>query len=271
MHSDSPLGKDSSYPDLYSPALLHPIARSESRAALGMSGAPPFHGEDIWNAWDLTWLTENGCPVAAWAEIRVPADSESLIESKSLKLYLNSLSMSRFKNHSAVADIIASDLSSATAGDVSVGVHLNGDATSSGIRKIDGDCIDDARVDCSIYDVDAALLRCDPDERVTKVLYTDSLRSLCPVTAQPDLGSVIIQYTGPSIDPASLLRYIVSYRNHAAFHESCVERMYLDIQKSCEPDALSVYARFQRRGGIDINPFRSSTADRAENLRLWRQ
>lgn len=271
MLRDSPLGKASVYPDEYSPALLHPIARDETRSALGLTGRLPFRGEDIWNAWDLTWLAENGCPMVASAEFRVPADSDNLIESKSLKLYLNSFSMSRFDSADAVVRTLVADLSSAAGGNVNVRLGVPDKAPGTTFAEIDGCCIDDKAVDCSAYAVDAGLLRSGPSAAVDETLYTHALRSLCPVTGQPDLGSVIVTYSGPAIDRASLLRYIVSYRQHKAFHEACVERMFADIRNACAPSMLAVYARFQRRGGIDINPYRTSDSSAAENLRLWRQ
>lgn len=271
MLREPPLGKASEYPDEYSPALLHPIARDDSRIALWLSGELPFRGEDIWNAWDLTWLAENGRPMVASAEIRVPADSNNLIESKSLKLYLNSFSMSRFDSADAVTRTLATDLSSAAGSDVEVQLGVPNDMPGNIFAVIDGDCIDDDAVDCSAYEVDASLLRSETSTAVNETLYTHGLRSLCPVTGQPDLGSVIVTYTGPGIDRASLLRYIVSYRQHKDFHEACVERIFVDIHNACSPGTLAVYARFQRRGGIDINPYRSSDASTAENLRLWRQ
>jgi len=193
------------------------------------------------------------------------------VESKSLKLYLNSFAMTSFESAQAVRDVIASDLSGCI--DADTGVTLLIPATTEGrtSETLPGDCIDDLDVDCGTWDVDATLLQSSSDDTVTESLHSHVLRSLCPVTAQPDLGSVLVRYSGPKIDRASLLRYIVSFRKHNDFHEACVERIFLDIEKQCRPTKLTVYARFQRRGGIDINPFRSNFESEAPNPRLWRQ
>ena len=260
-----PLGRETAYPNEYQPAVLFPIARAESRDGR-ITGALPFVGVDIWNAWELTWLGPGDLPVVATLEIRVPADTPNLIESKSLKLYLNSFSMSRFDSRSAVCATIANDLSACAGADVSVSSDIDGS-----IATLDGVCIDSLDVECSSWDVDASLLRCDDGELVDESLYTHLLRSLCPVTNQPDIGSLQLSYSGPRIDPASFLQYVVSFREHNDFHEACVERMFVDILERCRPTGLSLYARYQRRGGIDINPFRSNFEDCPGNPRLWRQ
>ncbi len=269
MIKDSPLGQDSEYPDQYAPELLYPIARADSRRSLGVDETLPFHGQDIWNAWELTWLATNGRPDVAVAEIRVPADSPNIIESKSLKLYLNSYSMSRFESQAAVASTIARDLSEAAGANVEA--YLNRVDSAPPTDAMPGDCIDDDAIDCDAYEVDPSLLRAVDDDLVTESLHSHLLRSLCPVTSQPDAGSLLIQYTGPRLDRAALLRYIVSFRQHNDFHEACVERMFLDIRERCQAEELTVYARYQRRGGIDINPWRSTGTARPDNLRLWRQ
>ncbi len=269
MNDKSPLGEKSLYPATYSPDLLHSIPRQENRRLLGLTAELPFRGEDIWNAYELTWLDGNGRPRVATAEFRVPADSPSIIESKSVKLYLNSLSMTRYDESNEVLTIIAADLSRAAGSPVNVNFHFLSDAGK--LTELPGTCIDDRRVDCESKDVDPGLLGCAGDDPVVEELHSHLLRSLCPVTDQPDMGSLLIRYKGRQIDQASLLRYIVSYRNHNDFHEACVERIYLDIKKQCKPDALTVYARYNRRGGIDINPFRSDFESTIENLRLVRQ
>ena len=260
-----PLGQETGYSSEYDPALLFAIARAESREAYA-SGPLPFDGVDIWNAWELTWLGRGNLPVVATLEIRVPATTPNLIESKSLKLYLNSYSMSQFDNSSAVCASIAKDLSACAGADVSVNLD-----SGAAITILDGLCIDGLDVVCNTWDVDAALLRSDSDEIVANKLHTHLLRSLCPVTNQPDIGSLQLSYEGPRIDPASFLQYVVSFREHNDFHEACVERMFVDILEQCRPTKLSLYARYQRRGGIDINPFRSNFADCPDNPRLWRQ
>ena len=261
-----PLGRETDYPQKYAPETLCPIARSDSREPLGIGKPLPFRGVDIWNAWELTWLGDNGHPKVAVAEIRVPADSPNLVESKSLKLYLGSFAMSRFADAAHVARTIAADLSECSGARAEV--TLDPDIL---ISTLHGPCIDGLDIDCETWEVDAGLLVADERVVVEESLHSHLLRSLCPVTGQPDMGSVEVRYTGPYIDPASLLRYIASYREHNDFHEACVERMFVDIMKRCAPTSLSVYARYQRRGGIDINPFRSSRAERPDNTRLWRQ
>ena len=269
MTPDVPLGKPTAYPDRYAPEVLCPLPRRDSRAQLGIGEPLPFRGEDIWNAWELTWLDRRGKPVAATAEFRVPADSHNLVESKSLKLYLNSLAMSRFGSADEVASLIAGDLARAAAGRVAVDVQAA--APARGFADLPGDCLDGLDVECSAQDVDASLLTARPGEPIGEELHSHLLRSNCPVTNQPDMGSVLVRYRGAPIDRRGLLRYLVSYRRHNAFHESCVERIFVDIKARCAPEQLTVYARFNRRGGLDINPFRSDFEQRAENLRLWRQ
>ncbi len=269
--SRPPLGQDSAYPDTYTPGTLFPIARNESREDIGLSADLPFHGTDIWNAWEITWLGAADRPSVATAEIRVPADSPNLIESKSLKLYLNSFSMSQFDGANAVAETITQDLSACLGAPVEVRVVPVAETEDGSIATLAGTCIDSLAVQCSAWEVDAGLLRADDTDIAAETLHTHLLRSQCPVTLQPDTGSVQISYHGPRIDPEALLRYIVSFRQHKAFHEACVETMFVDIAERCKADKLSIYARYQRRGGIDINPFRSNFEDCPENLRLWRQ
>jgi 7-cyano-7-deazaguanine reductase len=260
------LGRKTDYPQTYAPEVLFAIPRRESRAALGMEDDLPFDGVDIWNAWELTWLGPGKRPVVATAEIRVPAMTPNLIESKSLKLYLGAFSMTEFGGPGDVRDAIARDLSECAGGRVAV--SLNADAA---VTVLKGQCIDSLQVDCCDWAVNASLLQTNASETVEESLHTHLLRSLCPVTAQPDLGSLQITYFGPKIDPAALLRYIVSFRQHNDFHEACVERIFVDITERCRPEKLSVYARYQRRGGIDINPFRSNVESQPGNPRLWRQ
>ena len=269
MSSRSPLGDRSAYQASYSPDLLHAIPRDENRRLLGLTAELPFHGEDVWNAYELAWLDSDGKPRVAMAEIRVPADSPNIIESKSMKLYLISLSMTRYTEADDVRTTIANDL--ARFAGAAVSVLLIPLSDSAGLSELPGVCIDDNVVNCESMSVDPNLLACTGDGTVSEELQSHLLRSLCPVTDQPDTGSLLIRYKGRQIDPGSLLRYIVSFRNHNDFHESCVERLFLNIKKQCEPEALTVYARYNRRGGIDINPFRSDFEPVAENLRLWRQ
>lgn len=270
-HRKLPLGQATSYPDRYSPDLLFAIARADSRKALGISAELPFQGVDIWNAWDLTWLGEGDVPAVATAVIRIPADSENIIESKSLKLYLNSFSMSQFAAVGGIAETLRTDLGACVGGAVDVLVRPVAGTEASVVSRLAGNCLDSLAVRCCDWEVNAGLLQADGSTIVTEDLHTHLLRSLCPVTSQPDIGSLEISYSGPKIDRASLLRYVVSYRRHSAFHEACVERMFIDILTRCKPRTLSLHARYQRRGGLDINPFRSNRPDAPLNLRLWRQ
>lgn len=265
-----PLGRESDYPTHYDPGVLFAIPRADSRAALDLA-VLPFHGVDIWNAWELTWLDPNGMPQVATAEIRVPADSASLIESKSLKLYLNSFAMTRYPNRTVVQDLISADLSECAGGAVTVKLAGHDDVVVNVVKILPGDCLDELAVQCDKFDVDPSLLRSDASKIVNESLHTHLLRSLCPVTAQPDIGSLAIHYDGPKIDRNALLQYIVSYREHNDFHEACIERMFTDLQHYCGARSLSVFARYQRRGGLDINPFRSNFESDVPNLRLWRQ
>jgi 7-cyano-7-deazaguanine reductase len=266
-----PLGENTGYPDNYAPELLYAIPRAQSRAALGLTDGLPFHGVDIWNAWELTWLGHGGLPAVATAEITVPADSPCIVESKSLKLYLNSLSMSEFASPVEVAETIARDLCTCAGSHTNVDVTLIASSEARPVSRLAGRCLDSMHVTCDTWKVDADLLLADTGTIVTEDLHTHLLRSLCPVTSQPDIGSLQISYRGPKIDRASLLRYIVSYRRHSDFHEACVERMFVDLMSRCALESLSIHARYQRRGGLDINPFRSNYEERPRNLRLWRQ
>ena len=263
-----PLGKPTSYPDRYAPDLLAPIARSDSRT--GIESPLPFTGRDIWTAWELTWLRNNGRPEIAAAVISVPAESPNIVESKSLKLYLNSFAMTRFADASDVRERIRADLGDATGGPVDVSLLGEKDHRAALIGKLPGFALDALDVACDSREVDAGLLSC-ADDVVSEDWHTHLFRSLCPVTAQPDLASVYVAYTGPKIDPGGLLQYLVSFRDHQDFHEACIERMFVDIDAACSPQKLCVYARFQRRGGIDINPWRANYDTDLPNVRLWRQ
>lgn len=271
MSRKNPLGQATPYPDQYSPELLYAIARIDARSALGLEDDLPFYGADIWNAWELTWLDDSGLPRVATAEFVVAADSVNIIESKSLKLYLGSFAMSRFESSQDVAAVLTRDLTACTGTDVYVAIRGPSSPDGSLVSRMPGHCVDDMAVSCDAYEVDPGLLITDSANVVSEDLHSDLLRSLCPVTDQPDIGSVLISYRGPKIDREGLLRYIVSFRQHQDFHEACVERMFLDIQERCGVEQLSVYARYQRRGGIDINPFRSNFEAAAPNIRLWRQ
>ena len=271
MSGKNPLGQATAYPDQYSPDLLYAIARIDARASIGIDGEAPFHGTDIWNAWDLTWIDKQGLPRVGTAEIHIPADSPNLVESKSLKLYLGSFAMTAFETAQDIGAVMTRDLSAATGGDVYVVIRQPDAPDGSAVARLPGACIDTHSTPCKVYEVDPSLLAADPGNVVVEELHSHLLRSLCPVTGQPDMGSIAFNYRGPRIDAGSLLRYIVSFRQHQDFHEACVERMFMDIREHCGAEQLSVYARYQRRGGIDINPFRSNFEAGAPNARLWRQ
>ena len=271
MNTESPLGQQTPYLDQYSPELLHPIPRSRHRDIMGLADPLPFDGVDIWNAWELSWLDNNGKPVVATAEVRIPATSTNIVESKSLKLYLNSFSMTKYVTISDVTETIEQDLSVCVDADVDVRLGSASSMFGPIVSQLPGTCIDALTVNCDAYEVDASLLEADPGEPVKEDLYSHLLRSLCPVTNQPDSGSVLVSYEGPRIDREGLLAYIVSFREHNDFHENCVEQMFVDIMERCQPEQLTVYARYHRRGGIDINPFRSNFETNPPNVRLWRQ
>jgi len=268
MNEETPLGKTTTYADHYDAGLLFAIPRAESRAALDLGNELPFHGTDIWNAWELTWLGLNGVPRTATVTIRIPYDSTYIVESKSLKLYLNSFSMSHFDSIETLIHTLQNDLAKLTQCDLSV--LLTSATGESPVEDFAGRCIDSIDTKCTRYEVDPSSLSSGGDS-VSMTLHSHLLRSLCPVTGQPDNGSVLISYEGPRIDSAGLLQYIVSFRDHNDYHEACVERMFVDIEKHCRTERLTVYARYQRRGGIDINPFRSNFEQIAPNPRLWRQ
>ncbi|OIN93809.1 MAG: NADPH-dependent 7-cyano-7-deazaguanine reductase QueF [Comamonadaceae bacterium CG1_02_60_18] len=261
----SGLGQPTTYPSQLDAAQLYPIARALSRADLGLGASLPFMGADLWTAFELSWLNARGKPQVALAHITVPCESTNLIESKSLKLYLGSFANTRFAGAAQVQQRLRTDLTEAAwRGGVvrsSVGVRLIGQDQfdREPIYELDGLNLDRLDLDCDRYTPAPDLLCSATDEEpVTEVLTSNLLRSNCPVTGQPDWASVQISYAGPQIDQAGLLRYIVSFRQHTGFHEQCVERMFADIWQRCKPHKLTVYARYTRRGGLDINPFRTS-------------
>jgi 7-cyano-7-deazaguanine reductase len=261
----SRLGKPTGYADQYDASLLFPIARAPQRAELGLGASLPFMGADLWTAFELSWLSPRGKPQVALAHITVPCESVNLIESKSFKLYLGSFNNTRFADAAEVLARLRADLTEAAwRGAVvqsSVGVKLVAAEwfDREPIEELDGLSLDRLDLDCDRYSPAPELLSAATDEApVSEVLTSNLLRSNCPVTGQPDWGSVQISYFGPQIDQAGLLRYLISFRKHNGFHEDCVERMFMDLQARCQPHKLSVYARYTRRGGLDINPFRTS-------------
>jgi len=268
--SKPPLGQASEYPRRYTPDILYPVARSETRDGLGIGPQLPFSGVDVWNAYELSWLDATGKPAVGIAALTVPASSPNIIESKSLKLYLGSLALSRYRSAEQLATVIAGDLSHAAGTDVGVRITPAALTSRAAIGTLPGRCIDGEDIAADWSEVMPGSLQSGQDV-VDEELHSHLLRSLCPVTNQPDSASVLIRYHGPRIDRAGLLAYIVSFREHIDFHEACVERIFMDIKARCRPQQLTVYARYNRRGGIDINPFRSDFEQQADNIRLWRQ
>jgi len=261
----SQLGKASPYADQYDASLLFPLPREPKRIEIGIKGSLPFLGADLWTAFELSWLNLRGKPQVALAHITVPCESTHIVESKSFKLYLNSFNNTRFENADAVRDRIRNDVGAAIwqggAVQSSPGVRLLLPELfdCEPVQELDGLSIDRLDVECSRYEPAPDLLTAAFDEKpVDETLVSNLLKSNCLVTGQPDWGSVQIRYNGPQIDQAGLLQYIVSFRNHNEFHEQCVERIYTDIMARCKPAKLMVYARYTRRGGLDINPWRSS-------------
>ena len=252
----SPLGKPAAYGDRYDPGLLFSIARAPQRAALGIGDPLPFSGVDVWTAYELSWLDPRGKPEVAIGRFSVPAESPRIVESKSLKLYLNSFSQTPFDSAAAVARVIAADLGAAFGTAVAIELVGRTEFTRLRLSDLEGESIDDLAIEVHGYTPRADLLAAD-GPAVEETLVSHLFKSNCPVTGQPDWGSVQVRYRGPRIDRAGLLRYLVSYRQHAGFHEDCVERIFVDLRERCRPEKLSVYACFTRRGGLDINPFRS--------------
>ncbi|GIX38909.1 MAG: NADPH-dependent 7-cyano-7-deazaguanine reductase [Silanimonas sp.] len=269
----SMLGKDVAYPTAYDPGLLFPIPRREARARLGLGEALPFVGVDVWNAYELSWLDSRGKPQVALAELRVPATSPHLIESKSLKLYLNAFAQERLVNAEALRATLVADLSAAAGAPVSVSLIAPTSPQAFPVTVLPGELIDSLPIAIEHYGPpDPGLLVADAAEWGEETLVSHLFRSNCPVTGQPDWASLQIAYAGPRLDRAGLLRYLVSFRTHSDFHEACVERIFLDLLARAAPSKLAVYARFTRRGGLDINPFRALPgAAMPDNLRLSRQ
>ena len=270
----SPLGKPVQYREQYDPSLLFPIDRASGRAAIGLTARLPFFGTDIWNGYELSWLNRKGKPQIAVATFIVPADSPNIVESKSFKLYLGSFSQTAFDSIDEVRARIRKDVSAICGANVSVqlvapyefGVKLK-------MEEFEGLSLDRLDLDADIYTPDPSLLSASHGESpVDETLFSNLLKSNCPVTGQPDWGSVQIRYVGAPIDHAGLLRYIISYREHTGFHEQCVEKIFVDVMRECKPERLAVYARYTRRGGLDINPFRTNfNLPMPDNARLARQ
>jgi 7-cyano-7-deazaguanine reductase len=264
------LGKETRYSDFYDPSLLCPIPRVKARQS--KDKALPFVGIDLWTAYELSWLNLDGLPQMAIVEFMIPCDSESIVESKSFKLYLNSFIQTQFASMEAIHSQLVNDLSAATGAVVNVVLYEI--AEYQGIQPVSepkGLCIDRQSLVIDTYSPDPTLLATESNKQVSETLYSHLLKTNCPVTDQPDWASIYIFYKGSKIDRAGLLKYIVSYRQHQDFHEQCVEQIFVDIMSACSPTEISVYARYLRRGGLDINPFRSNHSAHPPLFRQVRQ
>lgn len=255
-----PLGRRSEYPTTVDPAVLFRVPRAQARDAMGLSGAAlPFTGVDVWNAWEFSWLDLRGLPRVAVLRLTVPCTSPDIVESKSLKLYLGGYALTQFTGPEATRVRVERDVTDCVGAKVAVTLLDAHDVERQGIAALPGESLDEQRIEATAYSgPEADMLQAQTGGSVSETLSTRLFRSLCPVTGQPDWASVVVRYRGPAIDHASLLRYLVAYREHPDFHEACVERIFRDVQARCAPEGLSVYARFLRRGGIDINPWRAT-------------
>ena len=267
------LGQKTEYVSQYDRTLLQPVPRALNRDGLGITQNQPFTiGADIWTAYEISWLNEKGLPQVAIADIYLDYQSQNLIESKSFKLYLNSFNQSKFADFNAVQQTMQRDLSECAQGDVKVLLNPVAVYDSQKIDHLQGDCIDEQDIEITSYEFNADWLKdCVSDEIVEEKLVSHLLKSNCLITNQPDWGTLHIHYVGKKIDHEKLLRYVVSFRQHNEFHEQCVERIFCDLMHYAKPEKLTVYARYTRRGGLDINPFRSNFENLPENLRLARQ
>jgi len=273
---DSQLGKVSAYQTEYDPTLLFPIPRQAKRDELGLLAGStlPFFGMDIWNAYEVSWLNLRGKPQIAIVSVMASADSANIIESKSFKLYLNSFNQTKLAGVDALRSLLQTDLSAGFGAPVQVSIKTPEQFDELTLQTLDGLLLDRLDIEVDDYLPNVQLLKADHSTPVVEeTLISHLLKSNCLVTGQPDWGSVAIHYIGAPIDQEGLLRYLIGFRNHNEFHEQCVERIFVDIQRQCKPQKLSVYARYTRRGGLDINPWRSnfSTGKMPSNSRLARQ
>ena len=252
------LGKQTDYQAEYNPELLQAVPRSLNRNDLNLGDELPFLGEDLWTGYELSWLNEKGKPIVAIADFKVPATSPNLVESKSFKLYLNSFNQTRFASWQNVEQAMVKDLSACAGQAVAVKLMSVEQTEPFQVSALPGETIDDIDIEITSYDFDPALLTTKSDKVVEETLNSHLLKSNCLITSQPDWASIVIEYKGKQIDRASLLEYLISFRMHNEFHEQCVERIFCDIQSLCQPEKLTVYARYTRRGGLDINPYRST-------------
>lgn len=267
------LGQKTEYKSEYDPTLLQAVPRKLNRDGLGITDHQPFNrGADIWTAYELSWLNPNGLPQVAIADVAVDFQSENLIESKSFKLYLNSFNQTKFASIEEVERTLQRDLAACASGQVSVKIYKLAHYTNQPIVDFAGECIDEQAIQIDSYAFSTDYLAdCAEGEQVEETLVSHLLKSNCLITSQPDWGSVQIRYVGKQINREKLLRYLVSFREHNEFHEQCVERIFCDLMQFAQPEKLTVYARYTRRGGLDINPFRSNFEDVPRNLRMARQ
>ncbi len=265
-----PLGKEVAHSPHYNPGHLFPVARRDGRQEIGLDVTLPFVGADIWNAYEVSWLNLKGKPEIAMGKFVFPGSTPNLIESKSLKLFLNSLNLSRFDSIAVVRTTLERDLSEIAGGPVAVVLIPATRFCETALVEPPGRCLDDLDIEFSHYRVDPKALFT-TDVLVAETVFSNLLRTNCPVTGQPDWGTVVVEYAGRRIDPAGLLKYLVSYREHTGFHENCVERIFTDITARCAPDKLLVQARFTRRGGLDINPWRANYNAVPDHTRYARQ
>ncbi|TKB49596.1 NADPH-dependent 7-cyano-7-deazaguanine reductase QueF [Ferrimonas aestuarii] len=266
------LGQQTQYQDQYAPELLQGVPRQLNRDAIKLPEPLPFSGADIWTGFELSWLNGKGKPMVAVAEFRLPATSANLVESKSFKLYLNSFNQTRFDTPEAIRETLAKDLSHCAQGEVEVSLILPNAFADERITEFDGELIDDLDISIDDYEFNPDYLDGAADgELVEETLRSNLLKSNCLITSQPDWGSVLIRYKGKRINREKLLRYLISFRRHNEFHEQCVERIFMDLKRYCGVEQLTVYARYTRRGGLDINPFRSDFESLPANVRLARQ
>ena len=267
------LGQQTKYAEKYDRTLLQPVPRHLNRDMLNITTTQPFTiGADIWTAYEISWLNPKGVPQVAIADVSIDFHSENLIESKSFKLYLNSFNQSQFANFTEVQQILQQDLKDCAKGEVKVRLNSLTDYTQQPIAALDGDCIDGLDIEIEYYAFNAELLKdCTNDNIVEETLVSHLLKSNCLITQQPDWGSLQIHYVGKQINREQLLRYIISFRQHNEFHEQCVERIFCDLMHFAAPEKLTVYARYTRRGGLDINPYRSNFEPLPLNMRLARQ
>jgi 7-cyano-7-deazaguanine reductase len=253
------LGKQTAYESKYDPTLLQPVPRSLNRDDLNLGDTLPFYGHDLWTGYEISWLNAKGKPVVAIGEFVVPATSANLVESKSFKLYLNSFNQTRFNSWDDVQSAMVKDLSQCAGETVDVTLLSVTQESPFQVTALNGINIDELDIEIDNYDFNNQLLQLDAANiKVTEELNSHLLKSNCLITSQPDWASIVISYTGLKIDHESLLRYLISFRIHNEFHEQCVERIFTDIKALCNPTELTVYARYTRRGGLDINPYRTT-------------